>query len=345
MFVKRSTSVFAWVLALVPWFAFASAALCHSLAVERVTLVETAPRHYAIQYVAPVIGPERERLPVLPPEAVWAAGTELAPGPVTLRFSLPGRELRAGDKIVFPWSRNGVMVFVRWADGQVARQFFGNSANGIVVEMSQLRAGSGGLLPLAGRYLALGAAHLWKGADHLLFVIGILFLVRGVGRMLRTITAFTLAHSITLALATLDALRLPQAPVEAIVALSLMFLAVEALRAERGESSVTLRHPWVMAFAFGLVHGLGFAGALSELGLPGSEIPGALLFFNLGIEAGQLAVVAVWLPCAWAAARLRLSVPRRLKQVPAYALGTVSALWLLDRLLQMVVTQSPALLP
>ena len=134
------------------------------------------------------------------------------------------------------------------------------------------------------------------GIDHLLFVLGLLLIVNGTWMLVKTITAFTIAHSITLALATLGFVNLPSTPVEAAIALSIVFLAVEIVNARRGRFSFTHAHPWVVAFGFGLLHGLGFAGALSEIGLPPDEIPIALLFFNVGVEIGQLMfVVAVLL--------------------------------------------------
>jgi hydrogenase/urease accessory protein HupE len=236
------------------------------------------------------------------------------------------------------------LVTAVWADGTTARQFFANSDAGIVVELSQLRAGAGSIGDLARRYLMLGAEHILKGVDHLLFVVGILLLIRGGARLAQTITAFTVAHSLTLGLATFDALRLRQEPVDAIVALSLVFLAVEVVKLQRGQQSLTVRYPWVMALGFGLIHGLGFAGALNGLGLPAQEIPGALLFFNLGIEAGQLAFVGLWLLGMWSARRLHLRIPRQIEWLPPYLLGGISAFWLCERLLRMVLSSTTSTL-
>ena len=142
-------------------------------------------------------------------------------------------------------------------------------------------------------YFVLGVEHILLGIDHLLFVLGLLLLVGSPKRLIVTVTAFTVAHSITLAAATLGFVHVPQAPVEAVIALSVMFVAAEILRAAHGRASLTARAPWLVAFVFGLLHGLGFAGALREVGLPQTDIPLALLFFNVGVEVGQLAFIAV----------------------------------------------------
>jgi len=184
---------------------------------------------------------------------------------------------------------------------------------------------------VARTYLALGVEHILLGVDHLLFVLALLLLVKGARRLLATITAFTVAHSLTLAAATLGWVHVPTPPVEASIALSIVFLAREVLQANAGRSGLTARQPWLVAFSFGLLHGLGFASALREVGLPAQAIPIALLFFNLGVELGQLAFVAVAL--AALAAAQRLPSPRRtwLSPVPAYAIGTLAAYWTIER--------------
>jgi hypothetical protein len=170
------------------------------------------------------------------------------------------------------------------------------------------------------------------GIDHLLFVLGLLLIVRGVGVLLKTITAFTIAHSITLALAALGVVNVPPRPVDAAIALSIVFLGAEILHARRGRSGLTVRYPWVVAFAFGLLHGLGFAGALTGLGLPPGDIPLALLFFNVGVELGQLAFVLFFLVLVWAFCTLEVHWPKLTRPVPAYAIGTLATYWFLGRL-------------
>jgi hypothetical protein len=150
-----------------------------------------------------------------------------------------------------------------------------------------------------------------------------------VGPLLKTITAFTIAHSITLALATLGVVHVPSAPVEAVIALSIVFVASEILRSRRGERGLTERAPWLVAGSFGLLHGFGFAGALSQVGLPATDIPLALLFFNLGVEAGQLAFVAVVL--AVITLLRRVQVPSWAPSLPPYAIGGVAMFWVIER--------------
>ena len=145
---------------------------------------------------------------------------------------------------------------------------------------------------MAGTYLTLGIEHILTGIDHLLFVLALLLLTTGTWRLVKTVTAFTVAHSITLGLATLGIVHVPSRPVEAVIALSIVFVAAEIVQARRGRAGLAAQMPWIVAFIFGLLHGFGFAGALSEVGLPEGHIPVALLFFNLGVEAGQLLFVA-----------------------------------------------------
>jgi hypothetical protein len=184
---------------------------------------------------------------------------------------------------------------------------------------------------VAATYLRLGIEHIWLGIDHLLFVLGLLLLVQGRRRLIGTITAFTVAHSITLAAATLGVVRLSQAPVEAVIALSIVFVAGEIAHEREGRVGWTRRWPWLVAFSFGLLHGFGFAGALREVGLPEQAIPIALLCFNLGVEIGQLAFVAVMLPLiAWARRALPATVAW-VWRVPAYGIGGLAAFWTIER--------------
>ena len=194
-------------------------------------------------------------------------------------------------------------------------------------------------------YLILGIEHLLFGYDHILFVVSLMFftapvsLVRGrlsvhPAALVKTITAFTAAHSVTLSFAALDMARLPQAPVEAVIALSIVFLAVEKLRGTT--DSITANHTWIVAFVFGLLHGFGFAGALADIGLPKDNVLLALLLFNLGVEIGQLAAVAVAIVMVWAVIARVKSVPRRVIEAPLYLTGSVAAYWLVARVAAIV---------
>ncbi len=185
---------------------------------------------------------------------------------------------------------------------------------------------------VAGVYFRLGVEHILLGIDHLLFVLALLVVARTRWLLVKTISAFTAAHSLTLALATLGVVHVPTAPVEAAIALSIVFVAAEILRERAGHPGLTARAPWIVAFLFGLLHGLGFAGALSEVGLPPGHIPIALLFFNVGVEAGQLLFVAAAVALAAAVRRIPFPLPRWTPLVPPYAIGSVAMYWVIERL-------------
>jgi hydrogenase/urease accessory protein HupE len=185
---------------------------------------------------------------------------------------------------------------------------------------------------VAGEYLRLGVEHILGGVDHLLFVLALLLITRGFGRLVKTVTAFTVAHSITLALATLGFVHVPQRPVEAVIALSIVFVAAEIVHARRGREGMAARAPWMVAFTFGLLHGFGFAGALSEIGLPAGHIPLALFFFNVGVEVGQLLFIAAVLSLVALLRRGRMPLPGWAELVPPYAIGSVAMFWVLQRI-------------
>ena len=182
-------------------------------------------------------------------------------------------------------------------------------------------------------YLKLGVEHILLGIDHLLFVLGLLLLVNGIGPLIKTITAFTIAHSITLGAATFDLISLPSAPVEAVIALSIVFLAREYIALKEGKKSLTAQAPWVVAFTFGLLHGFGFAGALSEIGFPQKEVPLALFIFNVGVELGQLFFIGAIACLAFFWKKLDWQLPKSAWRVLPYSIGTVASFWLIERVL------------
>lgn len=192
-------------------------------------------------------------------------------------------------------------------------------------------------LELAKTYVNYGIDHILLGADHLLFVLGLIWIVRGGWRLAKTITAFTVGHSISLAAAAFGVIGIPERPLNACIALSIVFVAVEMVKELRGSSGLTARYPWVVAGLFGVVHGIGFASALSGLGLERRLLPAALLFFNVGVEIGQIAFVLFVLCLIWAHRRLKAALPSPWASLaPAYAIGSVSAFWFIGRLLKMV---------
>jgi len=180
-------------------------------------------------------------------------------------------------------------------------------------------------------YLRLGVEHILMGVDHLLFVLGLLLIVRDRWTLVKTITSFTVAHSLTLGIATLGYASAPLVPLNAAIALSILFLGPEIVRARRGETSLTIRHPWMVAFAFGLLHGFGFASGLTDMGLPSGEIPLALLLFNVGVELGQITFVVLILLLERSFRTLQILWPRWAEALPGYAVGTLGAYWAIQR--------------
>jgi len=188
----------------------------------------------------------------------------------------------------------------------------------------------------AGAYLRLGVEHILLGVDHLLFVLGLLLIVADRWMLVKTITSFTVAHSLTLAVATLGYASAPIAPLNAVIALSILFLGPEIVRRWRGQTSFTIEHPWVVAFAFGLLHGFGFASGLTSMGLPQAEIPLALLLFNVGVEIGQVSFVALILLLERAFRTLEIRWPRLVRALPGYAVGSLGAFWAIQRTLALL---------
>ncbi len=184
---------------------------------------------------------------------------------------------------------------------------------------------------LAISYWRMGTIHILEGYDHLLFLLALLLIVTGLWPLLKTITAFTVAHSLTLALATLGLVHIPPVPTEAVISLSIVLLAVEVVRKNAGELTLSERYPWLVAFTFGLVHGLGFAGALSEIGVPQNDVPLALLMFNVGVETGQVMfVIGVSLLLA-GLHKLHSHTGKLAARAMPYAIGGIAAFWTLER--------------
>lgn len=186
---------------------------------------------------------------------------------------------------------------------------------------------------VAWTYFVIGVEHIVFGYDHLLFVMALVLLLSGFRTIALAITSFTIAHSLTLVGTTLGFLGLPQKPVEAIIALSIVFLAVEIIKKKDGEPRLSERMPWVVAFAFGLLHGFGFAGALAEIGLPESDVPTALFTFNIGVEAGQLLIVAATMLVLLALRQWRPQLARPAIRLSTYAIGSIAAMWLIERVM------------
>jgi len=230
-----------------------------------------------------------------------------------------------------PATRTDVLLRIDYLDGaSFVQRLTPNDPSVVIPE----RPGSWNIVVT---YMVLGVEHILLGIDHLLFVLALLLLIGGVRRLVLTITAFTLAHSVTLAATTMGWVSVPGAPVEATIALSILFLATQLGRSDRSANEnaeagdLTARFPWIVAFSFGLLHGFGFAGALADVGLPEQAIPLALLFFNVGVEVGQLLFIAAVLGVGWAIRRASIAVPWWWSRAVAYGIGSVAAFWVYDR--------------
>jgi hypothetical protein len=321
-----------WCRVLLLVIAMPVAAGAHPLDIDSAALIELGNGTYdlAVQIppaLAPLIAP-----PLLPDHCaiVGNPGGQRGPYGIRFRFDCHGT-LSASDALILPWRREGVMLTVTWSGGERASRLIMRRGVTIEVELAAFRAGSGSWRSAAQRFTALGIKHILFGIDHLLFVLGLMLVVQGFRALTMAITAFTAAHSLTLALATLGVVDVPPGPVEASIALSIVFLAAEIVHARQGRRSLTHRAPWLVAFGFGLLHGFGFAGALSEVGLPHAEIPLALLFFNLGVEIGQLAFVLTILALRQTMRRAISLAPGWANLAPAYVIGTAAMFWLIER--------------
>ncbi|HWF97508.1 MAG TPA: HupE/UreJ family protein [Xanthobacteraceae bacterium] len=218
-----------------------------------------------------------------------------------------------------------VLTRIQFLDGTVAINVLQPSAPTLVVPERQ------SALALARNYILYGIQHIWFGIDHLLFVLGLLLIVGDRWTLVKTITSFTLAHSITLAVATLGFAQAPVEPLNAAIALSILFLGPEIARIWRGESSLTIRRPWLVAFIFGLLHGFGFAGALTGAGLPRPDLAIALLTFNIGVEIGQIGFVLLVVLLERSFRQLEISWPPFLARAPGYLIGSAGAFWTIQR--------------
>jgi hydrogenase/urease accessory protein HupE len=219
-----------------------------------------------------------------------------------------------------------VLVRLERLDGSTQVTRLTPSAPSFVVEAAP-RA-----LEVARTYSVLGVEHILTGIDHLLFVLALLIITGGGWKLVKTVTAFTISHSLTLTAATLGFVHVPQRPVEAVIALSIVFVAAEIVRIHRGLESITSRAPWLVAFTFGLMHGLGFAGGLSEAGLPAGHVPTALFFFSAGVEAGHFMFIGVVLAFIALIRRIRIPFPRWAELVPPYAIGSIAMFWVVQRI-------------
>ena len=302
------------------------------------SLTESAAGVFEVRWKVSIAGGLYEVLvPRLPAECVVDQQLRTY---VVLDAQIQNTELTCADGLAnltiaiggLPATMTDVLLRIDYLDGtSFVRRLTPNNPSAIVPEQPSA-------WDVAATYLFLGVEHILFGIDHLLFVLALLLLIKGVRRLVVAVTAFTAAHSITLAAATLGWMAVPGAPVEATIALSILFLAsqlsrtpVEAGTGSTDAADLTTRFPWIVAFSFGLLHGFGFAGALAEVGLPEHAIPMALLFFNVGVEIGQLLFIAVVLASGWIVRRAMITVPQWWMRAVAYGIGSLAAFWVFER--------------
>jgi hydrogenase/urease accessory protein HupE len=298
-------------------------------------LTEISPERYDILWKQPARGELILKMDPVLPESCARAGAEkkrMAPGALMTRATvdceggLRGQTIRiAGLEATL----TDVMIRVTHLDGFKETHLLRPTSTSVTIGGSS----SG---ERAFSYLRLGIEHILMGVDHLLFVLGLLLIVQNRWMLLKTVTSFTVAHSITLAIATLGYASAPLPPLNAAIALSILFLGPEIVRTWKGETSFTIRHPWVVAFAFGLLHGFGFATGLTAMGLPTGEIPLALLLFNVGVELGQIAFVILVVLLERSFRTLEVIWPRWAQAFPGYAVGSLGAFWTIQRTVMLI---------
>jgi HupE / UreJ protein len=313
-------------------FGAAATASAHEARPAYLEVKETAPGRYDLLWRTPVLS--GMRLPVLlqlPADArdvKEPSVQELTDSLLERRSIDAGPNGLAGRRIEFPGLQatiTDVLVRVELADGRKWTTIIHPSQAWFEITAAPTR------LTVLGSYVVHGIRHIAFGADHLLFVLGLLLIVKDRWMLIKTITAFTVAHSLTLAIATFGWAEAPVLPLNAAIALSIFFLGPEIVRSWRGQTSFTIEHPWVVAFAFGLLHGFGFASALTSAGLPRADLPLALLGFNVGVEIGQLAFILLVLLLERSFRVLEIRWPRWVAALPGYAVGTLGAFWFIQR--------------
>lgn len=307
-------------------------AYAHEIRPAFLELEEVQAERFQLSWKQPVTQGRRLVLdPVLPEacEVLTEPQSRIVDSAVVARWQV-GCALREGLISIAGLDRTLTDVFieVRYLDGEVKRLVVRPGEAGL--ELSQ-RSGTGAVA-----YLRLGVEHILSGPDHLLFVLGLILLAR-LRQLFFVITAFTIAHSLTLGLTSLGWIRLAAGPVELMIAFSILLLAVEAVRVMEGRPSYTAQRPWLVSFGFGLLHGFGFAGALGEIGLPhGAELL-ALFYFNIGVEIGQLLFIVVLFILAFILNRWAKAHMQTARKVTAYCVGIAGAFWVFERLSSFII--------
>lgn len=327
---RTTALVFLALAALLPALLPATA-VAHEVRPAFLEIVERTPGHFDITWKQPVLADRRLAIDAgLPPDC----GPD---GSV--------RREATGDALIERWSvtcalRSGTVTIhglsATLTDALVRITYLNGDVRSALLRPAAPALDLAGASQQVAGYFLLGIEHLLFGLDHILFVVGLVLFIRDPWALIKTVTAFTVAHSITLALSILDVVTLQPGPVEAVIALSILFLARELMMPEARRSGLTRSAPWIMAFAFGLLHGFGFAGALADIGLPRDQLAMSLLLFNLGIEAGQLLIIAALLTFLWLADRVLAAPLPLLERAFTLAMGCAAGYWTVDRIAAIV---------
>jgi hydrogenase/urease accessory protein HupE len=332
--VSRFTSRRAWLLAglLSATLLAGPAARAHEALPAYLEIKETATGLYDVLWRVPVLAGVRLPVVLKTPEDVRnvrePAVEDLPDSRVEHRWIDAGPNGLAGKRIEFAGLQStitDVLVRVETLDGRSWTAIAHPSQPWVDLATPQT------WIEVAGTYVMQGVRHILFGADHMLFVLGLLLIVRDRWMLLKTVTAFTVAHGLTLAIATLCYASAPVMLLNVAIAFSILFLGPEIVRSWRGETSLTIRNPWLVAFLFGLLHGFGFASALTSAGLPRSDLPPALVSFNMGVEIGQVSFILLVVLLERSFRQLEIRWPRWVEALPGYAVGSLGAFWTIQR--------------
>ncbi|MBV1887743.1 MAG: HupE/UreJ family protein [Urechidicola sp.] len=304
----------------------------HEIRPAYLQIIQTSETTYEVFWKVPSMGDAVPKIhPVFPP---FFTVEELKrpnqiPGSVVYSYKITSKETLQG-KILTIKGLNKTLI-----DALVTVTFLNGEKVTLMLQPDKdatIIPGETSTYDVIKTYSKLGVEHILFGVDHLLFVLALIIITKGKWKIIKTITAFTIAHSITLSLAALGLVNFAVPPVEAVIALSIVFLAVEIIKNQNGQETLTSKKPWLVAFTFGLLHGFGFAGALANIGLPQQDIPWALAFFNLGVEIGQIAFVVVVLLFIKLIS-FKKDLPIFINKIPAYAIGSLATFWMIERIL------------
>ena len=308
-----------------------SSVLADELRPAYLQLTEVKQNVFSVLWKVPANGQQRLSLNVKfdnkgsvvqEPISGFVAGTHIENWQVAFSNGLPGQRISIDG---LSRTSTDVLLRIEYKDGATLTHRFTPAEPHYTVTDKPT------LSQTAYTYLVLGIGHILLGIDHLLFVLALLLLIDNTRKLIITITFFTIAHSITLSLASLNVIHIPVPPVEAMIALSIVFVASEIIRVQQGHDSLTFRKPWIVAFSFGLLHGLGFAAALGEIGLPDNAIPLALVLFNVGVEIGQLLFIFAFLLLSYLITKLDFIQAASWRRIPPYLIGSLASFWVIER--------------